>query len=121
MKKRILLIGLGLVGAAACVYLVGKPAPVTAAPAYESETYYYADPNFTNEVGYRYVSCNSGNVTQGSPSPNRATFKGEKCSTGVPQNCFYCYGEYWDEEDEEWKTKRITPCYAAEFQGYPEC
>lgn len=119
--KRIMLIGLAVIGVAPAAYFFGGPAkPVSAAPAFESETWYYADPEMTNEVGYRYVSCNSGNITQGSPGPNRRVFRGEQCSTGYYENCLICWITRWDPEEEEWVGERVS-CASVGFDEFPDC
>ena len=116
MKKRILLFGLGLVAAAAYLYLVGTPTPVTAAPPFESETYFYS--SSFNEVGYRFVSCNSGIVTQGSVGPNIVRYIGDRCNSGSPVNCIVCYDEDGRANcnAEPWK-----PLWEPQYPNVPEC
>jgi hypothetical protein len=70
--------------------LVGFTAPrAYALPANEIETSYYTDANYTNEVGYTFLSCQGGTYREGKTSRYRLRYQ-TPCSTGGPTRvaCF---------------------------------
>lgn len=62
--------------------LIGFSAPLAyALPANEIETYYYTDANYTNEVGYTFLSCQGNSYREGRTARYRLRYQ-TPCSTG---------------------------------------
>jgi hypothetical protein len=66
-------------------------------PSNSSETYYYSDGTFTEEVGYRYVTCN-GPIYRGGVTSQWWIQYGESCTNGGS----YCNQSYYDAVAGQW-------------------
>ena len=67
-------------------------------PTSSSDTYYYDDSTYSNEVGYRYIGCNGGNYRTGNTSTGYWIQYGEYCS-GYGS---YCNQSYYDSVAGQW-------------------
>ena len=119
---RRLVIALALVaGASAAIYF--SPAnEVGASPAFEVETFFFADPGMTQEIGWRFRGCTGPLLTEGSTGSYRLIYTGDPCSSGSGGGaCYVCYAPV-DPNQGPVPTHRVTcSLMNAEFAGYPEC